>query len=268
MAHDHNKNAEFVLDREFPVLDHGFVTLVDYMGGDARIEQAARVSNQLGTRPKRSQKKLLYYLAEHEHWTPFEKVVLEFHIKAPLFVVAQWVRHRTGSFNQQSARYSIMSDEFYIPAIEDLKSQSKSNRQASGGELERKKQEHLQGWFQKQAQYSYEMYEAMLGEGLARQHARMVLPQNLYTEFFWTVNLRNLMHFIHLRDSQDAQPEIARYAGVVDALTHEVAPIASMAFYDCVINTAKIHQNQLREILTYVPDDSEIYEQLHKKLRV
>lgn len=236
MAHCIVPSAEEILDREFPVLDRGFVRLVDYLGSDERIVQAARVSYGKGTKTFREDRGLIFYLLRNEHTSPFEQVVLTFHVKLPIFVARQWIRHRTARVNEISGRYSVLKDEFYVPALEDLAAQSKDNKQGRAAEpfapeVGRSIQERIEN---AQSQ-SYRMYEELLGTDLAREVARIVLPLGAYTEWYWQMDLHNLMHFLKLRLDPHAQKEIRLYAQVIFDITKRVCPLAMEAFDEYVL---------------------------------
>lgn len=202
----------------------GFVRLVDSMGSDARVVQAARVSYGPGTKTKRQDDKLIDYLMRNRHTSPFEKVVFEFHVKAPIFTARQWMRHRTGSYNEVSARYSEMKDEFHIPVTFHM--QHERNKQGSGTPLKDGLQPVATTVYERAIREAYECYERLLDLGVSREEARMVLPVSLYTEFYWTVNLRNLLHFLELRLDPHAQANIREYAGLLLEFAREVAPVS------------------------------------------
>ncbi|MBI2069542.1 MAG: FAD-dependent thymidylate synthase [Elusimicrobia bacterium] len=192
------------------VLDKGFIRLIEFMGGDPAVVLGARVSYAQGLKGDEKDKKLVFYLMQHSHMTPFEQAVLKFHVKCPIFVMRQWIRHRIGSFNEHSARYSEMADEFYIPA--EFRKQDVKNKQgslAAGAEIDQK--EALAEYTRTIGQ-TYATYQSLIAAGAAREMARMVLPTALYTQFYWTVNARSLMNFILLRAEGHAQWEIQQYA--------------------------------------------------------
>ncbi|NCC51115.1 MAG: FAD-dependent thymidylate synthase [Spartobacteria bacterium] len=231
MAHVISPAAEEILDREFKVLDHGFVRLVDYMGGDERIVQAARVSYGKGTKTVRQDELLIDYLLGHEHTSPFEHVVLEIHCKMPIFVARQWVRHRTARINEISGRYSVMESEFYLPPEEQVAFQSDDNKQGRSAkevpaELRRKVLELLKA----DQGRVYASYEELLNEGIAKELARINLPLSLYTQWYWQIDLHNLFHFLRLRMDPHAQWEIRVYAEAIAEMTQAVAPMAYAAF--------------------------------------
>ena len=219
-----------------PVLDHGFVRVVDYMGDDAAICQAARVSYGKGTRTVQNDEGLIRYLMRHWHSTPFEMCEVKFHIKLPIFVARQWIRHRTANVNEYSARYSILEREFYTPAPEHLAAQSSVNNQGRGAVLEGAEAARVLDLLREDATRAYDHYEAMLStedqQGLARELARMNLPASVYTQWYWKCDLHNLFHFLRLRADAHAQYEIRAYAEVMGAITADWVPLAWSAFED------------------------------------
>lgn len=223
--------AEEILDREFPVLDKGFVRLVDYMGGDQRIVQAARVSYGEGTKTVRQDAGLIDYLLRNEHTSPFEQVVYTFHAKMPVFVARQWVRHRTARLNEISGRYSVMPDEFYIPALEDVAEQSSDNKQGRKNEpMDRNRGEAVRKAVEEVHRHAYDGYQRLLDDGTARELARIVLPLSLYTEWYWQIDLHNLFRFLRLRLDPHAQKEIRSYAAVIRNIAGKVCPLAFESF--------------------------------------
>jgi len=226
-----------------PVLDHGFVRVIDYMGDDAAIVQAARVSYGAGTKTVRDDAGLIRYLMRHWHSTPFEMCEIKLHVKLPLFVARQWIRHRTANVNEISARYSVLDREFYIPVPGALAAQSATNRQGRGAILEGADAERVLAILKDDAARAYDHYEEMLdpdGIGLARELARMVLPANVYTQWYWKTDLHNLMHFLRLRADPHAQWEIRAYADVIAGLAAAWVPIAWSAFEDYRLNAVQI----------------------------
>jgi thymidylate synthase (FAD) len=209
------------------ILDNGFVRLVDFIGGDLRAVQSARVSFKGESKGEERDKKLLEYLLANEHFTPFEHSVFQFHIKCPIFVARQWMRHRWGSYNEISSRYTEVKEEFYIP--EKFRIQDKSNRQGSieSGNLN---QEFLLSEYKKAIKNSYQTYEKLLKEGVAKEMARMVLPVSQYTEFYWTINARSLLNFLKLRMDSHAQKEIREYANSIAKIFEEKMPWTWEAF--------------------------------------
>ncbi|MCB2109899.1 MAG: FAD-dependent thymidylate synthase [Defluviimonas sp.] len=218
------------------VLDHGLVRVIDYMGDDAAITQAARVSYGRGTRAVSNDEGLIRYLMRHWHSTPFEMCEVKFHVKLPVFVARQWIRHRTANVNEYSARYSILDREFYIPAPEHLAAQSTVNNQGRGELLEGEEAARVLDILRDDAMRAYDHYEDMLSQdgqkGLARELARMNLPANVYTQWYWKVDLHNLFHFLRLRADAHAQHEIRVYAETMCEIARDWVPLAYGAFED------------------------------------
>jgi thymidylate synthase (FAD) len=242
------------------VLDHGFVRVVDYMGDDAAIVQSARVSYGKGTKQVNQDAGLIRYLMRHWHTTPFEMCEIKFHIKLPMFVARQWIRHRTANVNEYSARYSILDREFYIPSPEHLAAQSNSNRQGRGDVLEGAEAQQALDWFKQDAEQCYDHYQQMLNEdasgnvidenrkGLARELARMNLPVNAYTQWYWKTDLHNLFHFLRLRADSHAQYEIRAYADAMLELVRTWVPIATQAFEDYRMNAAQLSAGSIQAV--------------------
>ena len=218
------------------VLDHGLVRVIDYMGDDAAITQAARVSYGRGTKAGTNDEGLIRYLMRHWHSTPFEMCEVKFHVKLPVFVARQWIRHRTANVNEYSARYSILDREFYIPAPEHLAAQSTVNNQGRGELLEGAEAARVLDILREDAMRAYDHYEDMLSQegqkGLARELARMNLPANVYTQWYWKIDLHNLFHFLRLRADAHAQYEIRAYAEVMCGIARDWVPLAYAAFED------------------------------------
>lgn len=243
---------ESILYQAIPVLDHGFIRVVDYMGTDAAIVQAARVSYGKGTRKTREDAGLINYLLRHRHTTPFEMCEIKFHIKLPIFVARQWIRHRTANVNEYSGRYSILDREFYVPAPEQLAAQSVSNRQGRGDVLQGEEARRVLDLLQQDAQQCYNHYQEMLNtdendnildesrQGLARELARMNLPVNFYTQWYWKVDLHNLMHFLALRADSHAQYEIRVYAEAMLDILRRWVPTTYDAFMNYRIGATEI----------------------------
>ncbi len=246
---------------EIAVLDKGFVRLVGYLVDlvdtrplgfddhvahngfivdrghtlDAQIVRAARVSYGKGTKTVREDEKLIRYLLEHEHWSPFEMVEFKFHVKAPLFVARQWFRHRTASVNEVSARYSVVENEFYIP--DEWRKQDAKNRQGSAGKLDPLANAYATDAYTEALEHAYLAYDALLNSGVSREMARMVLPQAVYTQFYWKQDLRNLLHFLKLRLDSHAQWEIRQYAEAILELIEPLVPITVKAWRELVLGT-------------------------------
>jgi thymidylate synthase (FAD) len=237
MAHVAMPEADALLDQEIAVLDRGFVRLVDYMGGDASIVQAARVSYGAGTKTVREDRGLINYLMRHRHTTPFEMVELKFHVKLPIFVARQWIRHRTANVNEQSLRYSVMADEFYVPDPHTVGLQSRSNRQGRTVEdVPEDLRTHVVNVLRSIPETSYPLYQELLEAGIARELARVCLPVSAYTEWYWKINLHNLFHFLSLRADAHAQYEIRAYADALATCARAVAPFAYAAFEEYTLN--------------------------------
>jgi thymidylate synthase (FAD) len=229
-----------------PVLDHGFVRVVDYMGDDAAIVQAARVSYGRGTKAARDDRGLIRYLLRHAHTTPFEMCEIKLHVKLPIFVARQWIRHRTANVNEYSARYSILDREFYVPAAEQVAAQSTSNRQGRGESFSPEEAEAAREALDDAASHGFAVYEALLNEeedggpGLARELARIALPLSAYTQWYWKVDLHNLLHFLALRADAHAQYEIRVYADAIGELVKAWTPLAWEAFEDYRLGGANL----------------------------
>src|SRR6056297_1576500 len=246
MAHNHNPRAEEILDKEIAVLDHGFVRLVDYMGGDERIVQAARVSYGAGTTAVRRNRVLIDYLLAHRHTSPFEHVMLEFHCKMPIFVARQWVRHRTARINEISGRYSVMEKEFYLPPKDQIRFQNEDNRQGrSKEEIPAELQQKVLDLLLQANEDTYKDYKNLLDDDIARELARINLPLSLYTQWYWQIDLHNLFHFLKLRLDYHAQWEIQEYGKVIAEMTKAVAPMAYDAFEKHIVNAITFSGDEL-----------------------
>ena len=237
---------EEMLFSAIPILDHGFLRVVDYMGDDSAIVQAARVSYGRGTRRVSEDASLIRYLMRHRHSTPFEMCEIKYHVKLPIFVARQWIRHRMANVNEYSARYSVMDREFYIPAPEQLAAQSDANRQGRGTVLEGEEADHVLALLRDDAARCYDHYAEMLNEdaahpdrqGLARELARMNLTLNTYTQWYWKTDLHNLLNFCALRADPHAQYEIRVYADAILDTVRAWVPHAFGAFQDYRLNAA------------------------------
>ena len=235
---------ENLLYEAIPILDHGFIRVIDYMGDDTSIVQAARVSYGKGTKKVSTDSGLIKYLMRHWHSTPFEMCEIKYHVKLPIFIARQWIRHRTANVNEYSARYSILDKEFYLPASENLAAQSQSNRQGRGNVLSGDQAKKVLDLLKKDAEQTYDNYETMLNErydgsvidekqvGLARELARMNLTLNTYTQWYWKTDLLNLMNFLRLRADHHAQYEIRAYADAMLDTVKRWVPITYEAFLD------------------------------------
>ncbi len=248
------QGLEEILFEPIPVLDHGFVRVIDYMGNDGAIVQAARVSYGSGTRSVRGDAGLINYLMRHRHTTPFEMCEIKYHVKLPLFVARQWIRHRTASVNEMSARYSILDREFHIPAPEQLAAQSTINGQGRERLLEGDEAREVLRILKDDARRSYDHYEVMLNEGegadpdrlgLARELARINLPAGIYTQWYWKIDLHNLFHFLALRADSHAQYEIRVYAEAMLETVRAWVPLACEAFVECRLGGAELTAGQV-----------------------
>jgi len=251
---------EEILYEAIPVLDHGFVRVIDYMGDDGAIVQAARVSYGKGTRRVSEDRGLIQYLMRHRHTTPFEMCEIKYHVKLPIFVARQWIRHRTANVNEYSARYSILDNEFYIPAPAHLAAQATTNRQGRGDVLEGDAARRVLDLLREDSERAYAGYVEMLNEdpagnpvdaswpGLARELARMNLSLNFYTQWYWKTDLHNLMHFLTLRADPHAQYEIRAYADVMIDTLRRWVPLAHAAFLEYRMNAAAISAPGLKVI--------------------
>lgn len=247
MPHAINPAADAILDTEYPVLDHGFVRLVDYMGSDDAIVQAARVSYGAGTKKLSEDRGLIRYLMRHRHTTPFEMVEFKFHIKLPIFIARQWIRHRTANVNEYSGRYSVMKEEFYLPPREEIRFQSTANKQGrSGEELPQEVQNQFLSHLQKTNEDQYKQYSQFLDAGVARELARIALPLSNYTEWYWKIDLHNLFHFLHLRADSHAQKEIRVYAVEMCKIVETVCPLAYEAFRDYMVEAVQFTGPELK----------------------
>ncbi len=244
---------EALLYQAVPVLDHGFVRVVDYMGDDAAVVQAARVSYGRGTRRVSEDAGLIRYLMRHRHSTPFEMCEIKFHVKLPIFVARQWIRHRMANVNEYSARYSILDREFYLPRPEHLAAQSSSNRQGRGDVLEGDEATDVLDMLRADAGRTYDHYAHMLNEdgadpsrrGLARELARMNLTLNTYTQWYWKADLHNLLNFLSLRADAHAQYEIRAYADAMLDMVRAWVPATFAAFQDYRIGAATLSSQML-----------------------
>ncbi len=266
---------EEILYSAFPVLDHGFVRVVDYMGDDGAIVQAARVSYGRGTRRVSQDRGLIRYLMRQRHTTPFEMCEIKLHVKLPIFVARQWIRHRTANVNEYSARYSILDREFYLPEEAQVAAQSTSNRQGRGEPLERAEAARVLSLLREDAERAYGRYEEFLNEspdgdardpdrsGLARELARMSISLNFYTQWYWKIDLHNLLHFLSLRADAHAQYEIRVYAEtILDEVVRRWVPAAHEAFCDYRLGGAHLSRGALEVVRTLLDGRGEEAEAL------
>ena len=250
-------DLENILYQPFEVLDHGFVRVIDYMGDDSAIVQSARVSYGKGTKQISNDKGLIKYLMRHRHSTPFEMCEIKFHIKLPIFIARQWIRHRTANVNEYSARYSILDKEFYIPSMENVAAQSTINNQGRGEVLSSDEAAEVISILKKDAEQTYANYETLLNEnpngeaiddskpGVARELARMNLTLNTYTQWYWKIDLNNLLHFLALRADAHAQYEIRVYADIMMDIVKKWVPIAADAFEDYRIGGTEVSAKEI-----------------------
>ncbi len=246
MSHSMSPAAEKILDKKFKVLDKGFVRLVDYLGNDSRIVQAARVSYGKGTKTFREDRALINYLLRNDHTSPFEQVVFTFHVKLPIFVARQWIRHRTARVNEISGRYSVMSEELYVPAAGHVALQSENNKQGRSAEkTSLKLQKEVRALLEKGQKEAYRQYGILLKSNIARELARINLPLSLYTEWYWQIDLHNLFRFLKLRLDAHAQLEIREYAETIREIGEKVCPTAFEAFDEHVLHAATFSKSEL-----------------------
>lgn len=252
---------EDILYEALPVLDHGFIRVVDYMGDDSAIVQAARVSYGRGTKKANEDRGLIRYLMRHWHTTPFEMCEIKLHVKLPIFVARQWVRHRTANINEYSARYSILDKEFYVPKPEVLAAQSSVNMQGRGEVLSGKEAERVLDLIKTDSERSYQHYMEMMNldeytdqkidenrKGLTRELARMNLPVNYYTQWYWKVDLNNLLHFLRLRADSHAQFEIQEYARVILDVVKKWVPHTYEAFLNYRFNSVSLSDEAMQVV--------------------
>ena len=244
-----SEKVKTLLGKKYEILDHGFIILVDVMGDDSAIAQSARVSYGKGTKTISEDRGLIRYLMRHRHSTPFEMVEFKFHVKLPIFVARQWIRHRTANVNEYSARYSVLDKEFYIPETEILAAQSESNKQGREKILSEKESADIRVKIDEHSDVSYNLYEYLLNEEeqndpnrsrLTRELSRIVLPTNVYTQWYWKIDLHNLFHFLSLRLDVHAQHEIRVYAKVMGDIVKEAVPIAYEAFENYQLNAMQL----------------------------
>jgi len=263
--------AEEMLDKEFRVLDKGFVRLIDYMGNDSRIVAAARVSYGHGTKSVREDQGLIDYLVRNQHLTPLEQVILTFHCKMPIFVARQWNRTRTARMNEVSARYSVLPEEFYIPEPDQVRAQSAKNKQGRDGELPESVVREFITYTSNVGIDEFAEYNSFLEDGVARELARINLPLSTYTEWYWQIDLRNLFNFLDLRLDGHAQYEIREYAKVLMHCAQAVAPMACASFDEHILHGERFSKTELKEIRNMITgnpaiitDDKRMQEFLEK----
>ena len=248
-----------ILGHTFGVLDHGFIRVIDYMGDDSSVVQAARVSYGTGTEAVQSDTGLINYLLRHDHTTPFEMCEIKLHVKLPVFVARQWIRHRMANVNEYSARYSILDKEFYFPDPDDLAPQSKDNKQGRAGSYDQQMKDSISYVLKEGAEEAYGDYQLLIqegndpsaddyGYGLARELGRMVLPTNIYTQWYWKTDLHNLMRFMRLRADSHAQKEIRVYAEMIERIVAEWTPATFGAYQSYIKNVLKFSSKELEAL--------------------
>jgi len=246
MARIVSKEAEEILDIKIKVLDKGFVRLVDYMGGDERVVQAARVSYGKSLKTPAEDVTLINYLMEHDHTSPFEQVVLTFHVRLPIFVARQWVRHRTARINEISGRYSRLPSDWYTP--DEWRSQDEVNKQGSVKATGIMPQGDMTGVYDQACHGGIATYGELIEDGAAREMARMCMPLSTYTEWYWQIDLHNLFHFLKLRMDSHAQWEIQQYANVMMEIAQRVAPVSCAAFQKYVLDTVRVPKEEYERL--------------------
>ena len=264
---------EKVLYEALPVLDHGFVRVVDYMGDDNSIVQSARVSYGKGTKKVSTDAGLIKYLMRHRHSTPFEMCEIKYHVKLPIFIARQWIRHRTANVNEYSARYSILDKEFYIPSIENIASQSTINNQGRGEVLSSEEASNVISILKADAEQTYANYESLLNEsseggvldenksGIARELARMNLTLNTYTQWYWKIDLNNLLHFLALRADDHAQYEIKVYADAMLDIVKKWVPITYGAFDDYRVGGTELSAKEVNFLRKLIKGEKPSFEE-------
>ena len=264
---------EHILYKPIEVLDHGFIRVIDYMGDDTSIVQSARVSYGRGTKQISNDKGLIKYLMRHRHSTPFEMCEIKFHIKLPIFIARQWIRHRTANVNEYSARYSILDKEFYIPSPENLAAQSATNNQGRGDVLTTEEASNVIDILRRDAEQTYSNYETLLNEnssgetiddnkaGIARELARMNLTLNTYTQWYWKIDLNNLLHFLALRADGHAQYEIRVYADAMLDIVRKWVPLTYAAFEDYRVGGTEVSAKEINLIKKLIKGEKVSFEE-------
>ena len=264
---------ESILYKPIEVLDHGFIRVIDYMGDDTSIVQSARVSYGKGTKQISNDKGLIKYLMRHRHSTPFEMCEIKFHIKLPIFIARQWIRHRTANVNEYSARYSILDKEFYIPSPENLATQSATNNQGRGDVLTTEEASNVIDILRRDAEQTYSNYETLLNEnssgetiddnkaGIARELARMNLTLNTYTQWYWKIDLNNLLHFLALRADGHAQYEIRVYADAMLDIVRKWVPLTYAAFEDYRVGGTEVSAKEINLIKKLIKGEKVSFEE-------
>lgn len=257
MAHTINQSAEALIQKPVRVLDEGFVELIDYLGDDQRICEAARVS-YANVQKKSTDAFLVDYLMRNLHTSPFEQVVFTFHLKMPIFIARQWVRHRTARINEISGRYSILKNEYYRPEKDHINKQSQDNKQGRGDKLSASEADKAFELIEKAYNAAEDSYNKLLEVGVAREIARIVLPLGTYTEFYWQMDLHNLFHFLALRMDEHAQFEIRSFANAIYDIISKIVPMATAAFDKHVLKSLKLSQNEADDIIARLGTDTSL----------
>jgi thymidylate synthase (FAD) len=255
----HVPALDAMLGTAHQVLDHGFVRVIDYMGDDSSVVQAARVSYGSGTKSTRQDQGLINYLMQNRHTTPFEMCEIKFHIKLPIFIARQWIRHRTASVNEYSARYSVLDKEFYIPQIANIATQSTTNNQGRGDDaIDAERASQIQQLLRDDASRCYDNYTGLLEQdNLSRELARMNLNLNFYTQWYWKIDLHNLLHFLKLRADSHAQYEIRAYAKVMLEIVKQWVPLCYNAFVEHVLDAEQLSATMI-QVLRRITKGEEI----------
>jgi thymidylate synthase (FAD) len=249
-----------LIGKRFKVLDKGFIKLVDYMGDDSRIVQSARVSYGKGTKSYREDSGLINYLLRNDHTSPFEQVVFTFHVKLPIFVARQWIRHRTARLNEISGRYSIMKNEFYVPKNKDIAPQSTNNKQGRTLKpFDKNLCDDIRSSLEKSYKDSYSVYDELIKKNTAKELARISLPLSLYTEWYWQIDLHNLFRFLKLRMDGHAQKEIRDYANVLFKIIKEICPIATNAFEEHILNSVKLSKTETITLANFIKQNKTMW---------
>ena len=278
-SRDHIPEMEKVVDQFYKILDHGFVRVIDYMGSDSAIVQAARVSYGSGTKTLREDRGLIRYLMKHKHTSPFEMCEIKFHLKMPLFVARQWIRHRTANLNECSARYSVLPKEFYIPEPALVSKQSSDNKQGRGEPLNEMEAQKVIESLVHDSEACYNTYQSLINsteegitideskEGIARELGRINLTLNYYTELYWKIDLHNLLHFLNLRMHPHAQYEIRVYADKIFELIKEWCPLTIEAFEEFILNGVNFSVGQIRFIKALIEGKNPLPEEVNLSKR-
>ncbi|MBL0725406.1 MAG: FAD-dependent thymidylate synthase [Alphaproteobacteria bacterium] len=254
------------IGKKIPILNKGFIRLIDYMGDDSSITQSARVSYGQGKKSSSQDAGLIDFLIRHKHTSPLEMCEIKFHVKMPIFVARQWLRHRTASINELSARYSVITDDFFIPDSCDVRKQSLQNKQGRENKLAEEDTKEILGKVETVCNDSFDVYKNLIDKGLTREISRSILPQGTYTEFYWKIDLHNLLHFIKLRIHTSAQKEIRAYAEVIlENFVKHWVPMVYKSFVNHIIKGEAFSQNQMLELIKLL-DEKKVEKFINKKV--